>query len=51
MSFVMGYHVYKDLWTLLQGEKLKAIVNLKNIEDKFAIATIKNDCLVGYLPK
>ena len=40
-SFVMGYRVYNDLWTLVQSEKLKVIIESKNIDDKFAVATIK----------
>lgn len=40
-SFVMGYRVYNDLLTLVQREKLKVIIESKNIEDKFAVATIK----------
>lgn len=38
-------------WIPVQGEKLKAIIELNNIENKFAVAIIKNDCLVGHLPK
>ena len=37
----MGYRVYNDLWTLVQSEKLKVIIESKNIDDKFAVATIK----------
>ena len=37
----MGYCVYNDLWTLVQSEKLKVIIESKNIDDKFAVATIK----------
>ena len=47
----MGYHVYKELWRLVQGEKLKAIINPKSIEDNFAVVIMKNNCLVGHLPK
>ena len=47
----MGYHVYKNLWILVEDEKLKAIIEPKNIEDKFAAAIMKYDCPVGHLPK
>ena len=30
---------------------LKAVVEPKNKEDKLAVAIIKDDCLVGHLPK
>ena len=46
----MGYHVYKDRWTPVKGEKLKAVVGVKNKEDKFAETIMKDDCLVGHLP-
>ena len=43
--------MYKDLWTRARGKKLKAINEPKNAEDKFAAPIMKNDCLVGHLPK
>ena len=42
-SYVMGCHVYKDRWTPVKGEMLKAVVEPKNKEDKFAVATMKDD--------
>ena len=50
-SYVMGYHIYKDRWAPVTGEMLKAVVEPKNKEDKFAVAITKDDCLVGHLPK
>ena len=50
-SYVMGYHVYKDRWIPVKSEMLKAVVEPKNKEDKFAVAVMKDDCLVGNLPK
>ena len=46
-SYVMGYHVYKDRWTPVKSEMLKAVVEPKNKEDKFAVVIMKDDCLVG----
>ena len=43
--------MFTGSWIPVQGEKLKAIIELNNIENKFAVAIIKNDCLVGHLPK
>ena len=51
MSFVMGYYVYKDLWTLVRSKRLKVINKPKNVEYKFAVPIMINDCLVGHLPK
>ena len=50
-SYVMGYHVFKDRWTYVKGELLKAVVEPKSKEDKFSVAIMKGDCLVGHLPK
>ena len=43
--------MYKDPWTLEWDKKLKAINKPKNVEDKFAVPIMKNDCLVGHLLK
>ena len=50
-SYVMGYHEYKDCWTPMKSDMLKAVMEPKNKTDKFAVAVMKNDCLVGHLPK
>ena len=50
-SYVMGYHEYNDCWTPVKIEMLKAVMEPKNKTDKFAVAVMKNDCLVGHLPK
>ena len=49
--YVMGYHVYTARWTPVKSEMLKVVVAPKNREDKFAVAIMKNDCLVRHLPK
>ena len=46
-SYVIRYHVYKDCWTSVKSEMLKAVVEPKNEEDKFAVTIIKSYCLVG----
>ena len=50
-SYVVGYHIYKDRWAPVTGEMLKAVVEPKNKGYKFAVAIMKNDCLVGHLTK
>ena len=47
----MGYYVYKGRWTPVKGEMIKAVVEPKNKEDRFAVAIMKDDCLVGLQPK
>ena len=50
-SYVMGYHEYKDRWTPVKSEMLKAVMEPKSNTNKFAVAVMKNDFLVGHLPK
>ena len=50
-SYVMEYHVYKDRWIPVKSENVKSGCRAKNKEDKFAVAVMKDDCLVGHLPK
>lgn len=52
-SFIMGYHVYKTIWTPFEGEELTAIMEPQNIEDKFAVAITREEhgSPVGHLPK
>ena len=40
-SYVMGYHEYKDCWTPVKSEMLKAVMEPKNKTDKFAVAVMK----------
>ena len=49
-SSVMGYHMYKAMWTLFQKEELTAMIGPKNIEDKFAVEVKRNESVVGHLP-
>ena len=45
-----GNHEYKDRCTSVKSEMLKVIVEPENKKDKFAVAIVKNDSLVGRLP-
>ena len=36
-SYVMGYHAYKDCWTPVKDEMLKAIVEPKNKHDNLLL--------------
>ena len=45
-SFIMGYHVCNDIWSLLQNENLKVITETSNIEGKVVVPTNENDSLV-----
>ena len=50
-SAVRGYHVYKVVWKPTIGEKLQADQELGNEADKFAVKVVKNNEIVGHLPR
>ena len=50
-STVMGFHEYQNKWTLLIGEFLETQMELTNETDKYAVAVLKNENVVGHLPK
>ena len=50
-SAVRGYHVYKVVWKPAIGEKLQADQELDNEVDKFAVKVVKNNKIVGHLPR
>ena len=50
-SHVRGYHVYKVVWKPRIGEKLQLDQELGNEADKFAMKVVKNNEIVGNLPR
>ena len=50
-SAVWRYHVYKVVWKPTIGEKLQADQELGNEADKFAVRVVKNNKIVGNLPR
>ena len=51
-AFVMGHHVYKDIWKPVLGEELDVSMESNNIKDKYAVAVYqkgKSD-VIGHLP-
>ena len=48
---VRGYHVYKVVWKPTIGEKLQLDQELGNEADKFAMKVVKNNGIVGNLPR
>ena len=50
-SAVRGYHVYKVDWKPTIGEKLQVDQELGNEADKFAVKVVKNNEIVGNLPR
>ena len=50
-SAVRGYHVYKVDWKPTIGEKLQVDQELGNEAYKFAVKVVKNNEIVGHLPR
>ena len=50
-SVVQGYHIYKDVWSAAVGTTLSCQVERFNPHDSYAVAMIKDDVVVGHVPK
>ena len=50
-SFVTGHHVYKAVWSPFIGESLNTIMELDNVHDKYAVKVLKNQAVVGHVPR
>lgn len=48
---IRGYHVYKDIWLAVDGEILECRRETGNGHDPFAVAVLKEDVIVGHLPR
>ena len=48
---VHGYHIYKSIWTAVVGEQLNCVREPLNVQDRFAVAVIKDGTVVGHLPQ
>ena len=51
-SVIRGHHVYKHIWTPVNGEMLPVKKEENNSFDKHAVAVLKDDSvIVGHVPK
>ena len=50
-SFVMGYHVYRNIWLPKEKDILNTEIEPSNVMDKFAVVIKNNTTTVGHLPK
>ena len=46
-----GFHVYQEIWTPVIGECLECRHEPRNVEDKNAIAVIKDETVIGHVPR
>ena len=50
-SVVRGYHVYKDVWHANIGTELPCRPESNNREDRYAVAVMDGDFVVGHVPR
>ena len=48
---VRGYHVYKDIWAEAIGEELVCIREPTNTADRYAVAVLRRETIIGHLPR
>ena len=50
-SYVIGHHVYKDIWTPTLGEKLSTAAEPENHHEKYPVKVLKENEVVGHVPR
>jgi len=50
-SVVRGYHIYKDVWDAHIGTELPCLPESNNREDRYAVAVMDGDLVVGHMPR
>ena len=50
-SVIRGHHIYHRIWTPELGECLVCEREPTNVNDRYAVAVVKDDVAVGHLPR
>ena len=50
-SCIRDYHIYKDIWSSTVGEHLICEREMLNSTDRYAVAVLKDDIIIGHLPR
>jgi hypothetical protein len=50
-AMIRGYHIYKDVWTAIMDEELCCRREPFNTADPFAVAVVREDTVVGHVPR
>ena len=50
-SVIRGHHNYQRIWTPELGEYLVCEREPTNVNDRYAVAVVKDDVIVGHLPR
>ena len=51
VSSVRGHHVYKRIWTPVNGQLLQVQAEAGNPHDSHAVSTVHGDTVVGHMPR
>lgn len=46
-----GHHIYGRIWSTTVDEQLECKLELGNREDPYAVAVVKNEEVVGHVPR
>lgn len=50
-SCVRGYHIYHSIWDAAIGEHLECRREPLNHRDRYAVAVLKDDVIIGHIPR
>ena len=50
-SCIHGYHHYQSIWIPELGDSLLCEREPTNFNDRYAVSVVKDDIIIGYLPK
>ena len=48
---IRGHHIYKDIWIPFIGEILRVEQEANNTTDRFAVAVVRDETVVGHVPR
>ena len=48
---IRGYHIYFNIWDAVIGEEVECVREPLNENDRYAVAVIKDDVIIGQLPR
>ena len=48
---IRGFHIYRNIWKPNIGDIVCCKIEPENRRDKFAVAVINNDVVVGHIPR
>ena len=50
-AMIRGYHEYQQIWEAEDGEVFRYIREMGNRHDLYTVAVVKNEVVVGHVPR